>query len=317
MSSIMQEKMIVVSECENISYSQEMESEPLVLELEEEEVSGSESVSGQTKKVLKWLPTKNKYMFYSIIAFLENLRSEHGVSDETVEFYYSKLPMFETPEIQKAFLESMVDIKHIEKDIYRPLVKEHKKTVRETLKQEQKANKKVQSKKAKETVTVTTVPDEVAATSDELSVSEKKTEKPTKEKVVKEKVVKEKVVKEKVVKEKAVKEKVVPNDDNTNKEPVKQRGRKQKTITVEYNNENTGSVESSSTEVVLDTVVDHLMEKMTTNLNNLVITTPAPVIVEAISNEKTVTAPTLPENPETSISVVTKKKTVKKSAVPK
>jgi len=82
-TSNMQEKIINESDNESV-HSQEMDSEPLILELDEEE-GGSDHEGGdgqtQVKKPMKWLPVKNKYMFYSIIAFLERLRSDGDMTE--------------------------------------------------------------------------------------------------------------------------------------------------------------------------------------------------------------------------------------------
>jgi len=223
------------------SFESEFESETRNLELEEEEFSGS----GPEKKPLKWLPIKNKYMFYSIIAFLERSR-EQGAGDDLIESFYSKLPMFETPDNQKAFFESLVDVKHIEKEVYRPLVKEHKKSLRENarnlLKKDKKGKKSpdIESKPAEpanaepanaglaktkpvNAEPVNAGPAKTKPTNEPTEPANGPTEpaneptEPANAEPAKKKEVKPKIVKE--------------------KDPPKPRGRKQKTVNIEYNND--------------------------------------------------------------------------------
>jgi hypothetical protein len=186
----------------------------------------SEIIVTKPASVPKTLPMKHKCLMYGAIALWESLKAK-GVVCESNFMDVVNLDVGE----QIKFLDNMIDVNYLEKEVVKPLQKARKKELADAKKPvKEKKVRAPRAKKADATATATEPPSVIQtpvsydkATEElvqELSyepvvvVPEKeekkkkpKIRKPTEEKVPKEKVPKEKVPKEKVPKEKKPKKK--------------------------------------------------------------------------------------------------------------
>ena len=190
------------------------------------------------KSAPKTLPMKHKCLMYGAIALWESLKAK-GVVCESNFMDVVNLDVGE----QIKFLDSMIDVNYLEKEVVKPLQKARKKELADAKKPPKE--KKVRAPRAKKDAAVQEKPvivqtpikateelvqelsyekvAEPAAVSEPAPASEPAKKKPKirkEEKVPKEKVPKEKVPKEKVPKEKVPKEKVPKEKKPKKKEEV-------------------------------------------------------------------------------------------------
>ena len=94
------------------------------------------TTNNTTKATPKSLPKFYKGLLYSTMSFI----NEYIEDEEQRKTLYSKLPLFEDVEKQIEYFNTNCDLKKVHNEVYKPLLKQHKKEIKE-------ANKPVKEKK--------------------------------------------------------------------------------------------------------------------------------------------------------------------------
>ena len=113
---------------------------------------------------LKSLPMKFKAMHYGILAFLSSQELTGSIiSPEQVSELIKKIPIFEDPDHQVLFYNKVVDFKHVQNNILKPMIKKRNTDLKNESKpvKEKKPRKKAEPKSAKKSSTSTTATTEV------------------------------------------------------------------------------------------------------------------------------------------------------------
>jgi len=105
----------------------------------------------ETSTKMKTLPLKFKLIHYGLMSFLTS--NTEIIGDENVKKLLEKLPIFNGIEEQVSFYEKF-DLKDIEKNIAKPMIKEHKDTIKKAEKTEKKESKTKENEDKKPTKTI-------------------------------------------------------------------------------------------------------------------------------------------------------------------
>ena len=101
------------------------------------------SAQTETTKVVKTLPIKYKHMLYSMVGLIENLKHNNVLDGDSVQKCLDVLKpaIFMKPDEQVAFMDELIDLQHIEKNIVKGMIAEKKKAEKDQEKAQKKAEK--------------------------------------------------------------------------------------------------------------------------------------------------------------------------------
>ena len=91
------------------------------------------SAQTETTKVVKTLPIKYKHMLYSMVGLIEHLKHNNILDGDSVQKCLDVLKpaIFMKPDEQVAFMDELIDLQHIEKNIVKGMITEKKKVEKE------------------------------------------------------------------------------------------------------------------------------------------------------------------------------------------
>jgi len=130
-----------------------MEDQALIMN---NKINNDNNVQSSINTPPKTLPIKYKSMLYASIHIIHNY-----IPVEQREFLYEKLPLYSSIEEQIQYFETHCDMKKIETELYKPMVKEHVKREKELNKPVKEKKPRAPSTNKKKTIVTPTMPTEV------------------------------------------------------------------------------------------------------------------------------------------------------------